>query len=32
LHPNCHRQVHHQGWHVTKPRPVTGALSKARAG
>ncbi|MGH8056153.1 MAG: group II intron maturase-specific domain-containing protein [Candidatus Entotheonellia bacterium] len=32
LHPNCHRQVHHQGWHVTKPRPVTGTLSKARAG
>jgi len=32
LHPNGHRQVHHQGWHVTTPRPVTGALSKARAG
>jgi hypothetical protein len=32
LHPNGHRPVHHQGWHVTKPRPVTGALSKARAG
>jgi hypothetical protein len=32
LHPNCHRHVHHQGWHVTKPRPVTGTLSEARAG
>lgn len=32
LHPNCHRQVHSQGWHVAKPRPVTGTLSKARAG
>jgi len=32
LHPNGHRQVHHQGWRVTKPRPVTGTLSKARAG
>ena len=32
LHPNCHRQVHHHGWHVAKPRPVTGTLSKARAG
>lgn len=31
-HPNGHRQVHHQGWHVAKPRPVTGTVSKARAG
>lgn len=29
LHVNCHRQVHQQGWSVAKPRPVTGALSKA---
>lgn len=29
LHVNCHRQVHQQGWLVAKPRPVTGALSKA---
>jgi RNA-directed DNA polymerase len=21
LHPNCHRQLHHQGLHVEKPRP-----------
>lgn len=31
-HPNGPRQVHSQGWHVAKPRPVTGTLSKARAG
>ena len=24
LHPNCHMQVHSQGIHVAKPRPVTG--------
>ena len=29
LHANCHRQVHQQGWQLAKPRPVTGALSKA---
>lgn len=29
LHPNCHRQVHHQGWRVKKPRPVKGASAKA---
>jgi RNA-directed DNA polymerase len=31
-HPNGPRHVHHQGWHVTKPRPGTGAWSQARAG
>jgi RNA-directed DNA polymerase len=29
LHANCHRQAHQQGWQLAKPRPVTGALSKA---
>ncbi|MGD9029644.1 MAG: group II intron reverse transcriptase/maturase [Anaerolineae bacterium] len=29
LHPNCHRQVHSQGWLVSKPRPVKRALAKA---
>jgi RNA-directed DNA polymerase len=29
LHPNCHRQVHSQGWIVSKPRPVRRALAKA---
>lgn len=24
LHPNCHRQVHSQGWTVVKPRPSRG--------
>ena len=24
LHPNCHQQVHSQGLHVEKPRPVKG--------
>jgi RNA-directed DNA polymerase len=24
LHPNCHIQVHHQGWTVVKPRPSQG--------
>jgi RNA-directed DNA polymerase len=31
-HPNGHRHVPSQGWHVAKPRPVTGTLSQARAG
>jgi RNA-directed DNA polymerase len=29
LHANCHRQVHRQGWKVSKPRPVKGAFAKA---
>ena len=29
LHPTCHQQVHHQGLHVEKPRPVTRAKRKA---
>jgi RNA-directed DNA polymerase len=29
VHPNCHRQVHSQGWAVSKPRPVRRALAKA---
>jgi RNA-directed DNA polymerase len=29
LHPNCHRQVHSQGWVVSKPRPVRRTLAKA---
>lgn len=29
LHANCHRQVHSQGWEVSKPRPVKRALVKA---
>ena len=29
LHPTCHQQVHHQGLHVGKPRPVTRAKRKA---
>jgi RNA-directed DNA polymerase len=29
LHPNCHQQVHSQGLHVEKPRPVKRAQRKA---
>lgn len=29
LHPNCHQQVHSQGLHVKKPRPVKRAERKA---
>jgi len=29
LHPTCHQQVHSQGLHVEKPRPVTRAKRKA---
>ncbi|HEU5382407.1 MAG TPA: group II intron reverse transcriptase/maturase [Ktedonobacteraceae bacterium] len=29
LHPNCHHQVHSQGLHVEKPRPVKRAERKA---
>jgi RNA-directed DNA polymerase len=29
LHPTCHQQVHSQGLHVEKPRPVTRAQPKA---
>ena len=29
LHPTCHQQVHNQGLHVEKPRPVTRAERKA---
>ena len=29
LHPNCHQQVHNQGWSVSKPRPVKRALVQA---
>jgi RNA-directed DNA polymerase len=29
LHPNCHQQVHSQGLHVEKPRPVKRAERKA---
>lgn len=29
VHPNCHRQIHNQGWVVSKPRPVKRALAKA---
>lgn len=29
LHPNCHHQVHSQGLHVEKPRPVKRAEGKA---
>jgi RNA-directed DNA polymerase len=29
LHPTCHQQVHNQGLHVEKPRPVTRAQPKA---
>ena len=29
LHPTCHQQVHSQGLHVEKPRPVTRAERKA---
>jgi RNA-directed DNA polymerase len=29
LHLNCHRQVHSQGWVVSKPRPVERALVEA---
>jgi RNA-directed DNA polymerase len=29
LHSNCHRQVHCQGWRVSKPRPVKRALAEA---
>jgi RNA-directed DNA polymerase len=29
LHPTCHRQVHSQGLHVEKPRPVKRAERKA---
>jgi RNA-directed DNA polymerase len=29
LHPTCHQQVHNQGLHVEKPRPVTRASPKA---
>ncbi len=29
LHPTCHQQVHNQGLHVEKPRPVKRAKRKA---
>lgn len=29
LHPTCHRQIHSQGLHVEKPRPVKRAERKA---
>lgn len=29
LHPTCHQQLHSQGLHVEKPRPVTRAERKA---
>lgn len=29
LHSNCHRQVHSQGWKVSKSRPVKRAFVKA---
>jgi 5-methylcytosine-specific restriction endonuclease McrA len=29
LHSNCHRQVHCQGWRVSKPHPVKRALREA---
>jgi RNA-directed DNA polymerase len=29
LHPNCHQQIHSQGLHVEKPRPVKRAERKA---